>query len=56
MAQIIDEAAAEGVVQAFVLGGGEPMVRSDIVVLERIKHHRMRGMLTTNGTLLGKAR
>lgn len=55
--RVIDEAAAEGVVQAFVLGGGEPMIRNDIMVLlERIKHHGMRGMLTTNGTLLGRPR
>jgi AdoMet-dependent heme synthase len=51
--EIIDEAAETGVEQVFVLGGGEPLLRKDTPqLLQRIKRHGMRGMLTTNGTLL----
>jgi len=51
--RIIDEAADYGAQQAFVLGGGEPMIRQDIITLmTRIKERGLRGMLTTNGTLL----
>ena len=50
---IIDEANAMGVKQVYVLGGGEPLARHDTpLILERIKHHKMHGMLTTNGTLM----
>ena len=42
-----------GVKQVYVLGGGEPLARHDTpLLLERIKQHKMAGMLTTNGTLM----
>ena len=49
--EIIDEAAQMGVKQVYILGGGEPLVNKDTpLLMDRIKHHNMRGMLTTNGT------
>ena len=49
--EIIDEAADMGAEQLFVLGGGEPMIRRDILeIMSRAKERQMRGMLTTNGT------
>lgn len=51
--EIIDEASSLGVKQVYVLGGGEPLARSDTpIILERIKAHNLYGMLTTNGTLM----
>ena len=53
--KIIEEAAQFGVQQVFVLGGGEPTIRTDfLTLLGAIKDHGMYGMLTTNGTLLNK--
>ncbi|MBM75551.1 MAG: hypothetical protein CMK59_09120 [Proteobacteria bacterium] len=53
--EIIDEAAQIGVQQLFVLGGGEPFIFNGLEhILERAKKHGMRGMLTTNGTLINK--
>lgn len=50
---IVDEAAALGVRQVMVLGGGEPLLSAAFpAVARRVKHHGMRGFLTTNGTRL----
>ncbi len=54
MLALVDEAAALGVEQVMVLGGGEPLLAPHTVeVMRRVKAHGLRGMLTTNGTLLG---
>ncbi|MFH1466685.1 MAG: radical SAM protein [Pseudomonadota bacterium] len=53
---LIDEAAALGVQQVFVLGGGEPLAAPHTpALLARIKALGMEGVLSTNGTLLGPA-
>tara|TARA_B110000037_G_scaffold220645_1_gene289128 strand:- start:1429 stop:2487 length:1059 start_codon:yes stop_codon:yes gene_type:complete len=53
--QIITESAALGAQQIFILGGGEPSIRSDLLILmQHAKDLGLRGMLTTNGTLLNK--
>lgn len=55
--RIIDEAVELGAQQIFVLGGGEPTIRSDFLeLLSHAKKRNLRGMLTTNGTLLSKSR
>lgn len=50
--QLVDEAAALGVREWTIVGGGEPMVRDNLVVAmcERIKHHGMQAYLHTNAT------
>ncbi len=54
MGQLVDEAVAMGAVQVMVLGGGEPLLAPHTIdILRRVKAHGLRGMLTTNGTLLG---
>jgi MoaA/NifB/PqqE/SkfB family radical SAM enzyme len=51
---LIDEAAALGVQQVFVLGGGEPMAAPQTpALLARVKALGLEGVLSTNGTLLG---
>jgi AdoMet-dependent heme synthase len=51
--RILDQAKDLGVQQVYVLGGGEPLVRSDTPqILKKIKDNGFRGMLTTNGTLI----
>lgn len=52
--RLIDEAAEMGALEWNIVGGGEPMVRGDLVmkICERICAHRMEGSLHTNGTLL----
>lgn len=51
--RILDQAKELGVQQVYVLGGGEPLVRSDTPqILKKIKDNGFRGMLTTNGTLI----
>lgn len=53
--QIIDESADLGAKQIFILGGGEPTIRSDLLdLMIHSKKRGLRGMLTTNGTLLSK--
>ncbi len=50
---LLDEAAALGVERVFVLGGGEPLARRDCAdLLHRITDLNLKGILTTNGTLL----
>lgn len=52
--RLIDEAAALGARRIFLLGGGEPMLRSITpALMRRAKAHGMEGFLTTNGTKLG---
>ncbi len=53
MLSLVDEAAELGVQHIEITGGGEPLMRKKIVLemMARIKEHRMRGSLTTNGTL-----
>lgn len=50
---LLDEAADMGVKEAYICGGGEPMVRPGytLELMRRIKHHGLRGALLTNGTL-----
>lgn len=50
---IIDEAAAIGTKQIFVLGGGEPFIYPRLLdLLETAKGQGLWGMITTNGTFL----
>lgn len=52
--RLIDEAAAIGVRRLFLLGGGEPMLRTITPeLMRRAKSYGMEGFLTTNGTKLG---
>ncbi len=50
---IIEEAAAVGVREWHIAGGGEPMFLPDVTipVMNLIKKHGMYGIITTNGTL-----
>jgi len=50
---LVDECAAMGVREWNLVGGGEPMVRSDILmaVCERLCSHGLTGAIHTNGTL-----
>ena len=52
--RLVDESAEAGVQEFCIGGGGEPLVRGEIVMrlCERIKHYKMYGILQTNGTLL----
>ena len=52
---LLEEAAALGVRQLFVLGGGEPLMARELLprLLARAKALGMEGILNTNGTLLG---
>ena len=54
---LADEAAALGVKEWFIIGGGEPMARGDLVIrlCERIRERGMDGVLHTNGTLFKPA-
>ncbi len=56
--RLVDESAEMGVQEFCIGGGGEPLVRGDLVMklCERIKHHKMYGILQTNGTLLNADR
>jgi MoaA/NifB/PqqE/SkfB family radical SAM enzyme len=49
---LVDEAAEMGVREWTIVGGGEPMVRDELVIsmVERIHGHGMRAALHTNGT------
>ncbi|NIA14973.1 MAG: radical SAM protein [Nitrospiraceae bacterium] len=51
--RLVDEAAELGVQEWSIVGGGDPMVRSKIVMelCERIVGHGMSGVLHSNGTL-----
>lgn len=50
--RLVDEAAELGVREWTIVGGGEPMVRDELVIAmcERIKHHGMRVNLHSNAT------
>lgn len=50
--RLVDEAAALGVREWTIVGGGEPMVRDELVIsmCERIHGHGMKAALHTNGT------
>ena len=51
--ELVDEAADMGAQRVMILGGGEPLLASHTPeLLRRVKARGMRGMLTTNGTLL----
>ena len=52
---IISEASSLGAKQIFILGGGEPTIHPHIIeIMQHAKDCGLRGMLTTNGTLLSK--
>lgn len=54
--EIIDDAAAMGVSEFKVIGGGEASARPETIeILEAIKRHGMFGYLCTNGTLFREA-
>ena len=55
---IVDEAAALGAREWCIIGGGEPLMRGELVlqICKRICDHGMRGILQTNGTLLNGER
>jgi len=48
---LVDECAALGVREWVIAGGGEPMLRGDVVVqlCERIRSYEMNGVIQTNG-------
>ncbi|MEC7988143.1 MAG: radical SAM protein [Myxococcota bacterium] len=51
--RIVEDAAKIGVKQVYVLGGGEPFLKKNILsLLKTIKKHGMYGMITTNGSLI----
>jgi MoaA/NifB/PqqE/SkfB family radical SAM enzyme len=53
--KIIEEAHELNVKEIEITGGGEPMMRKDIMkIIESIKKHKMKGRLITNGTLLNE--
>ena len=53
--KIIEEADDLGVREIEITGGGEPMMRKDMIkIIESIKKHGMKGRLITNGTLLNE--
>ena len=49
--EIIREAAELGVHIVYILGGGEPLCRPELIydLVDNIKRHNLKGMLTTNG-------
>ena len=51
--KLIDEAAKLGVKEVYICGGGEPLVRKDLLLrlMKLIKQKKMHGFLITNGTL-----
>lgn len=50
---LMGELAGMGVRRVHVVGGGEPLLRKDILeIMTSIKKYGMEGVLTTNGTLL----
>ena len=53
----VDEAAEAGVREWSILGGGEPLVRGDLVMdlFERIRRRGMSGYIQTNGSLFTRA-
>lgn len=56
--ELVDEAAELGVHDWCIIGGGEPLIRGDLVMemCRRIRNYGMNGVLQTNGTLLNEAR
>lgn len=53
---LIEELANMGTRRVHVVGGGEPLLRKDILeIMTAIKKHGMEGVLTTNGTLFNKS-
>lgn len=53
--RLVREAAQMGVEQVNVSGGGEPFLRQKTLsVMRAIKHHGMRGAMTSNGTLISE--
>ncbi len=52
---LIEELANMGTRREHVVGGGEPLIRKDILdIMTSIKRHGMEGVLTTNGTLFNE--
>ena len=56
--RLVDEAAALGVKDWLISGGGEPMLRTELCmqVMERIKGHGIFGDIITNGTFINEER
>lgn len=53
--QLIREASALGVRDCLISGGGEPLLREDIIdIMQEIKSGHMKGELITNGTLFSE--
>ena len=54
--EIIGEAKQLGVEEVLITGGGEPLMRKDVVIeaMRRVKEFGMYGNLNTNGTLFSK--
>ncbi len=54
---LVDEAAEAGVREWSIMGGGEPLIRGDLVIAlcERIKSNGMSGYVQTNGSLFTPA-
>ncbi len=52
--QLVDEAAEMGVNDWIIIGGGEPLIRTETIVemCERIRKHGINGVLHTNATLM----
>ncbi|MFB6088228.1 MAG: radical SAM/SPASM domain-containing protein [Candidatus Aenigmatarchaeota archaeon] len=56
LVEIVKEGIDLGVEKFEITGGGEPLMRKDLVfkLMEKIKDNGMKGNLTTNGTLFSK--
>lgn len=53
--RVIKEASSLGVRECLISGGGEPLLREDVIdIMYEIKSGRMRGELITNGTLFSE--
>jgi len=53
---LIEQAAKLNIREVYISGGGEPLIRKELLIklMKMIKRNRMRGILITNGTLFGK--
>ena len=54
--ELLRELSSFGVRRIHVVGGGEPLMRKDILeIMGEVKRLGMEGVLTTNGTLLDES-
>ncbi|MBS7287662.1 MAG: radical SAM protein [Candidatus Freyarchaeota archaeon] len=54
--ELLEELSSFGVKRIHIVGGGEPLMRNDILeIMEAVKRLGLEGVLTTNGTLLDES-